>query len=83
MTQPAMISTQIKPQKHEISPSHHATPTVISIEDETNALGIQLRHGYDQIVSGQDFGLVRLVHLELGAAGTEESGDDEIDFAVC
>ena len=72
-----------KPQQHEISPSHDAIPTITSIEDETNAFGIQLRHRHDQIVSGQDFRLVRLIHLELGAAGTEKSGDDEVDFAVC
>jgi len=52
------------------------------MEYDPNALCAQLWHRYYQIVSWHDVRFICLVHVEIGTSGTEEGGDDEIEFTI-
>ncbi len=52
------------------------------MEYDPNTLCAQLWHRYYQIVSWHDVRFICLVHVEIGTSGTEEGGDDEIEFTI-
>lgn len=52
------------------------------MEYDPNTLCAQLWHRHDQIVSWHDVRFICLVHVEIGTSGSEEGGDDEIEFTI-
>lgn len=52
------------------------------MEYNPDPLRLQPRQRHDQIVNWDDISLIRLVELELGASGAEESSDDVVYLTI-
>jgi hypothetical protein len=52
------------------------------MKDGANTLRLQVRQRHDHIMGRLDVRLVSLIEIKIRTVGTEERGDNEVEFAV-